>query len=108
MRIQNDALEHYFGLYRQISGSHYQISYNQKLESERRLQLLNILKVFAIKYCSTTEVSGSLKEYFAQFSDNLDNINDEQLGYAIELYMYKLNEIPLNDFEVSRLNVSSI
>ena len=37
-----------------MSGSHYQISYNQILESERRLQLSNILKVFAIKYDSVT------------------------------------------------------
>ena len=41
-RIQNDALEHHFGLYRQMSGSHYQISFPQILESERRLQLCGV------------------------------------------------------------------
>ena len=43
-RVQNDPLEHHFGLYRQMSGSNYNISYSQVVESERRLQLSNILK----------------------------------------------------------------
>ena len=37
--------------------SHYQISFNQVLESERRLQLSNLLKVFDIKYGSGDNVS---------------------------------------------------
>ena len=53
-RIQNDALKHHFGLYRQLSGSHYQISFCQILESERRLQLSNILKVFNLKHSSSS------------------------------------------------------
>ena len=48
-RIQNDPLEHHFGLYRQKSGAHYHITYCQILESERRLQLSNILKLFSTK-----------------------------------------------------------
>ena len=49
-----------------MSGSHYQISFTQILESERRLQLSNILKVFAIK-CKVTsdEKPVSLKEYIS-------------------------------------------
>ena len=35
---------------RQMSGSHYQISFSQILKSERRLQLSNILKVFNLKH----------------------------------------------------------
>ncbi|KAI6655601.1 hypothetical protein LOD99_2099 [Oopsacas minuta] len=53
-RIQNDPLEHHFGLYRQMSGSKYQISFNQIVESERRLQLSNLLKVFDLKYSSAS------------------------------------------------------
>ena len=49
-RIQNDPLEHHFGLYRQMSGSQYQISYCQILESERRLQLSNILNCSRLKH----------------------------------------------------------
>ena len=67
-RIQNDPLEHHFGLYRQMSGSQYQISYCQILESERRLQLSNILKLFLIKTQSDTiERPTSLLEYLSTF-----------------------------------------
>ena len=48
-RIQNDPLEHHFGLYRQMSSAHYHITYAQILGSERRLQLSNILQLFSIK-----------------------------------------------------------
>ena len=48
-RIQNDPLEYHFGLYRQMSGSQYHISYCQILESKHRLQISNILKLFQIK-----------------------------------------------------------
>ena len=66
-RVQNDALEHHFGLYRQMSGSHYQISFTKILESERRLQLSNILKLFAIKNNPTSDEKPiSLKEYVSQ------------------------------------------
>ena len=67
-RIQNDPLEHHFGLYRQMSGSHYQISYSQILESERRLQLSYILKLFDIKTKSDTIHKPTLMEYLNTFS----------------------------------------
>ena len=47
-RIQNDPLEHHFGLYRQMSGLNYNKSHCQILESERRLQLSNLLKFFPL------------------------------------------------------------
>ena len=43
-RIQNDPLEHHFGLYRQMSGLNYNISHCQILASEHRLQLFNLFK----------------------------------------------------------------
>ena len=43
---QNDPLEHQFGLYRMIAGAHYHITYCQILETERRLKLSSILKLF--------------------------------------------------------------
>ena len=67
-RIQNDPLEYHFGLYRQMSGSHYQISYSQILESEGRLQLSNILKLFDIKTKSDTIHKPSLMEYLNTLS----------------------------------------
>ena len=45
--LQTDPLEHHFGLYLMMSGSNYHISYLQILETERRLKLSNILKIFA-------------------------------------------------------------
>ena len=60
--------------------------------------------MFAIKYGSTnTEDSVSLKEYLAQFSDDVDSISEEQLSFDIELYIHKLNEIFIPDFEVSQI-----
>ena len=63
-RIQNDPLEHHFGLYRQMSGAQYHITYCQILESERRLQLSNILKLFSTKLKSDELVKPlSLENY---------------------------------------------
>ena len=70
-RIQNDPLEHHFGLYRQMSGSHYHITYCQILESERKLQLSNILKLFAIKLATKNEKPLSLKDYLNKFAENI-------------------------------------
>ena len=73
-RIQNDALEHHFGLYRQMSGSQYHISYRQILESECRLQLSNILKLFQIRRESDTmERPTSLLEYLSTFFHSNDD-----------------------------------
>ena len=44
--LQNDALEHHFGLYRQMSGANYHISYYQIIESERRLKVSSILNLY--------------------------------------------------------------
>ena len=68
-RIQNDPLEHHFGLYRQMSGSNYNISYCQILESERRLQLSNLLNFFNINQQSDKI---SLKEYLKSFTQEDD------------------------------------
>ena len=101
-RIQNDALEHHFGLYRQMSGSHYQISFNQILESVRRLQLSNILKVFALKYGAiSSEDNISLKEYLHKFADDFDCCAEEHND--IELYLTTLNEILVPELEVSQM-----
>ena len=46
-RLQNDPIEHHFGLYRMMSGAQYHISYSQILESERRIKLSSMLKLFS-------------------------------------------------------------
>ena len=82
-----------------MSGSHYQISFSQTLESERRLQLSNILKVFNLKH-SSTEGTASLKEFLNKFADNYDRLTLEQLD--LEHYLTKLNEISLPEIDVSQ------
>ncbi|KAI6652491.1 hypothetical protein LOD99_7505 [Oopsacas minuta] len=103
-RIQDDPHEHHFGLYRQMSGCHYEISFNQILESECRLQLLNLLKVSNLKYSSassSTEGIISRKEYLNKFDYDYECINQEQLD--IEHYLTKLSEISLPEIEVSQI-----
>ena len=90
--LRSTALEHHFGLYRQMSGSQYQISFCQILESERRLQLSSLLKVFDIKYGPGADVS--LKEYLKGFSDDNKCYIDE-ITLDIEPDLTKLNEISL-------------
>ena len=75
-----------------MSGFNYQISFSLSLESERRLQLSNILKVFNLKHSSTpTESTVSLKEFLNKFTDNYDCLTLEQLD--IEHYLTKFNQI---------------
>ena len=46
-RLQNDSIEHHFGLYRMMSGAQYHIFYSQILKSERRIKLSSMLKLFS-------------------------------------------------------------
>ena len=66
--LQNDPLEHHFWLYRQMSGANYHISYCQILESERRLKVYSILKL----YQSSTEQI-SIHEFISKFSECPDS-----------------------------------
>ena len=45
--LQTDPLEHHFGLYRMMSGANFLVSYLQIIESERRLKVSSILKLFS-------------------------------------------------------------
>ena len=63
-RLQNDPLEHRFGVYRQMSGAQYNISVLQILESERRLKLSSILKLFL----KETAREMSLKDFIKTFT----------------------------------------
>ena len=63
--LQNDPLEHHFGIYRMMSGAQYHISFCQILESERRLKLSNILKIFS---SGGWEQDCSIKEFINSFT----------------------------------------
>ncbi|KAI6648656.1 hypothetical protein LOD99_8014 [Oopsacas minuta] len=81
-------------------GSHYQISFNQVLESERRLQFSNLFKVFDIKYGLADNVP--LEEYLIQFADDCECISDEK-QLDIEPYVTILDDISLIELEVSQI-----
>lgn len=61
--LQTDPLEHHFGLYRMMAGSNYHISYIQILESERRLKLSNILKMFSNQQDSSQSIHTFVKSF---------------------------------------------
>ena len=97
-RIQNDPLEHNFGLYRQMSGSNYKISYCQILESERRLQLSNLLKFLYIKQQSENI---SLKEYLKNFAE--DDNEQTHIEFDFEYVTNELNNIADPVFNTSQI-----
>ena len=80
--LQNDPLEYHFGLYR--AGGDYHITYCQILETEHRLKLASILKLF---YTTGTPEIG-LKEFLASFSSSVKEHYDSNsvlTDYIIEL-----------------------
>ena len=97
-RLQNDPIEHHFGLYRMMSGAQYHISYSRILESERRIKLSSMLKLFS-KQQDTQYVS--LKELFQSFS----KLPDEQLESSlnIDLFLSVLKIIPNMPMDTSLL-----
>ena len=61
-KFQTDQLEKRFGLYRSTSGCNYNVSVTQILESEKKIKVMNLLKVrgdkssnFVIKYLRCTD-----------------------------------------------------
>ncbi|KAI6652430.1 Transposable element P transposase [Oopsacas minuta] len=74
--LQTDPLEHHFGLYRMMVGSNYHISYIQILESERRLKLSNILKMFSDQQDSCQSIHTFAKSFTSPFSTSSDDQMD--------------------------------
>ena len=81
-RLQNDPIEHHFGLYRMMSGAQYHVTLTQILESERRIKLSSILKSF-----SKTQESDyvNLKDIIESFSLPPDKPSD-----SLNLDTYRL------------------
>ena len=66
------------------------------MESECRLQLSNLLKVFTIKYESTSfQEQFSLKEYLQQFADTSDCTRNEKHQFDVEYYIDILHDVSL-------------
>ena len=66
---QTDPLEHHFGLYRMMSGSNYHVSYGQILETERRLKISSVLKLFSQEPSSKENNLGSFIKSFTPKED---------------------------------------
>ena len=115
--LQNDPLEHHFGLYRMMAGAHYHITYCQILETERRLKLSSILKLFVntpsgektslndfLKFFATSIEEQTISNsnlYLTDYSDEFKDFSNIHLdvrtlqslafvaGYAVHSYFKK-------------------
>ena len=98
-RLQNDPLEHHFGLYRMMSGAQYHISYCQILESERRVKLSHVLKLFSHNTETDKSDNSSLKDFLANFSEHTTG-HEQKFSFDLEDYMVEMDDlsrIVLND-----------
>ena len=84
-----------------MSGSHYQISYSQILESERKLQLSKILKLFDIKTKSNTIHKPTLMEYLNTFSSVTDDGEDS--NFELEKLITNLEQVTLPEIAISQV-----
>ena len=98
--LQIDPLEHHFGLYRMISGSNYHISYLQILETERRLKLSNILKIFA----SQQDFGINSIQTFIESYSSLDTNNGDEMD--VQLVLDEIDD--LTSIECSLQTIQSL
>ena len=81
-KFQTDKLENRFGLYRRMSGCNYNVSVAQVLESEKKLKIMNILKLSSANsthkishiFDSLTEPDEHTPSKFDSFPGLLDDI----------------------------------
>ena len=95
-RLQNDPIEHQFGLYRMMSGAQYHITYSQILESQRRLNLSSILKLFSLQQCKSEL---SLKQFINTFSSTLD----EPIHLSYDQYFEVIHDLDSINLEIQVL-----
>ena len=92
--LQTDPLEHHFGLYRMMSGTKYHVSYQQILESERRLKVSNILSIFSSKPVPST----SFQEFIQSFSslESADSKND----FDREPFLHAISDLSAIEYNI--------
>ena len=86
-----------------MSGSHYNISYCQILESERKLQLSNLLKFLYFEQAGSDTIC--LKEYLKSFAD--DKVEERHLEIDLEPFTDELLNITspvLDNSQIECLN----
>ena len=97
-RLQNDPIEHHFGLYRMMSGAQYHISYSQILESERRIKLSSMLKIFSQQQENDYV---NVKDLIQSFCPQHDEPSDSCLN--LEVFISVLGKIPTFALDTSLL-----
>ena len=86
-RLQNDPIEHHFGLYRMMSGAQYHITFTQILESERRIKLSSILKSFSKKQESDyVNLKGIIESFSIPPEEKSDSLNLDPYLLALESF----------------------
>ena len=79
--LQNDPLEHHFGLYRMLSGAQYQVTACQVYESERRIKIYSILKLFSNQ---SSYNNMSLKAFIDTFSSSF---KEDELNINLDMFI---------------------
>jgi len=69
-KFQTDNLEFRFGQYRQMSGSNYNVSVTQIMESEKKLKILSIMKVVT---CGKSQIT--LKDFITGCKTEIDSLD---------------------------------
>ena len=90
-RLQNDPIENQFGLYRMMSGAQYHISYTQILESQRHLNLSNILKLFSQQNKSELSLKRFIQTFTQIPEESTEVSYDQYLDVIIDLNSINLD-----------------
>ena len=85
--LQNDPIEHHFGLYRQMSGSNYNVSVCQVLESERALKLSKVLKLYNPQSVIRKD-KASFKQFLTTFESEPETDQDYETADNVDLTLY--------------------
>ena len=86
--LQNDPIEHHFGIYRMMSGAQYNVTVCQILQSERLIKISAILKLFSPNTPEGGSVS--LQEFLHSFASSEES-NDNVL-FDLDPYTKIINE----------------
>ena len=97
-QLQNDPIEHHFGLYRMMSGAQYHISYSQILECERGIKLSSMLKIFSQQQENDYV---NVKDMIQSFCPQHDEPSDSCLNS--EVFLSVLEKIPTFALDTSLL-----
>ena len=76
VQFQTDNLEARFGQYRMLSGSNYLVSVNEVLQSEKKLKVHSLLKLYTNSHGIIR-----IKDFFLEFSEPSSGKYDEEFPY---------------------------